>query len=223
MAYWAKAMFGATAVTVVLTVIGGVLLWRTLIHTRRAAEAAAADYVAAHRPWLTVMPTIEGELTLYKDMAILEIAATVKNIGRSPATNIAVELKLKNTGNRWLAGEIRNFAAMSIITQNRDITDHQGTSLFPDEHIVVRERLDTGTTRERLVLADNRPHFSLSLFVSVNYAFEFHKREPITAVAYRLFRTDRSDARYSGDFFIDEPRVPRDVLRLEPSRGSLIQ
>ena len=40
MALWAKAMFWATVAAVILTFAGIVLIWRTLIHTRHAAEAA---------------------------------------------------------------------------------------------------------------------------------------------------------------------------------------
>ena len=40
MALWAKAMFWATIAAVLLTFAGIVLIWRTLIHTRHAAEAA---------------------------------------------------------------------------------------------------------------------------------------------------------------------------------------
>jgi len=40
MAFWAEGMFWATAAAVLLTGIGIVLIWRTLLHNRRAAEAS---------------------------------------------------------------------------------------------------------------------------------------------------------------------------------------
>lgn len=40
MAWWAKLMFFATAVATGLTAVGVFLVWRTLVHTRRAAEHA---------------------------------------------------------------------------------------------------------------------------------------------------------------------------------------
>jgi hypothetical protein len=47
MALWAKRMFWATFAAVVLTFVGVVLIWRTLIHTRHAAEAAIGGTNAA--------------------------------------------------------------------------------------------------------------------------------------------------------------------------------
>ena len=40
MAFWAKLMFWATVAAVILTVAGIILIWRTLHHTRRAADFA---------------------------------------------------------------------------------------------------------------------------------------------------------------------------------------
>jgi len=58
-----------------------------------------------------------------------------------------------------------------------------------------------------------------ALIISIT-SFEFQGHEPITAVAYRFFRTDRSDGRHMGDFFVDEVKVARDVLRLAQPRQS---
>ena len=40
MALWAMLMFFASTASVVVTVVGVVLIWRTLHHTRRAADYA---------------------------------------------------------------------------------------------------------------------------------------------------------------------------------------
>jgi hypothetical protein len=230
MAEAALQMLKLTQWQIYLGIVGAILLLAALIYTARATRAAIkaneitrAAFIADQRPWLNVSLVIDSDLTLYEDVAILDVSVTIQNIGKSPATDIAVGLRLVNTGNRWMGDEVEKYSALDILTQNRDIVDHQGHSLFPGERMTICRHLDTGTKRERITLTDNRPYVFLSVIVTVTYSFEFQEREPITAVAYRLIKPDRSDGRHIADFFLDEEKVPRDVLRLEPSFGSLIR
>jgi hypothetical protein len=200
-----------------------------LVYSARSTRAAInanklnrAAYVTGQRPWITIKPSLAGDLILYEDVAILTVRIEVRNAGKAPATDIAIDIRLVDTGNRWMFDEIEEFAAFSIIVRNQDLGNHQGTSLFPNETLAVKREINTGTKRERIQLAE-RPCVALSLIASVTYAFEFQEREPITAVAYRLFRTDQPDELHVGAFVLDEGKIPADALRLEPSFGSLIR
>jgi hypothetical protein len=68
MAYWAKWMFWAAFSTVVLTMVGIFLIWRTLIHTRHAAEAAR-DMVVEGARATAAANTATGEAKRQADLA----------------------------------------------------------------------------------------------------------------------------------------------------------
>jgi hypothetical protein len=230
MAEAARRMLYLTRLQLLIGAIGTAFLLAALFYTARATRAAIeaneinrTAYIAAQRAWLNVRPVIESDLTLHKNVAILDVSVTTENIGKVPATDIVIRLWLVNTGNRFMGDEIVHYAHLDLALQNRQMVERQGHSLFPEEEMTVKEHLTTGTKRERFTEIGNKSYISLSIIVTINYAFESQQREPITAVAYRLFRTDRTDGWHPGDFRLDEEKIPRDVLRMEPSFGSLIR
>ena len=101
MAHWAKLMFWATLAAVAITFTGIVLIWRTLHHTRRAADytkgmleeankttKAAIDTVAAmrrsERAYVTMSHKPPGlDITTHIGGAAFRIE--IKNSGRTPA------------------------------------------------------------------------------------------------------------------------------------------
>lgn len=110
MAFWAMGMFWATLAAVLLTAVGIILIWRTLIHTRRAADytaemlvqakestkaavvaaEAAQDTVRSDRAWLVPHGFITAGLGgAFVDGEPVEngigIVARWSNAGRSPA------------------------------------------------------------------------------------------------------------------------------------------
>lgn len=113
MALWAMWMFFAAIGSLFLTGAGVLLIWRTLHHTRRAADytremvdearaatAAAEDtaavakqaMIAEKRAWLTLEKVNLKAITqIHTEGGQFSIEAIVKNIGMTPATSVWVK------------------------------------------------------------------------------------------------------------------------------------
>ena len=211
MARYALWMFFATALTAFLTAAGVLLIWRTLIHTRRASvyaglgarqarraadasdrmaeEAARATMAAveasaegrraadaahqANRPWLELKIAPGGPLEVNARGVSLRSVVTVRNRGRSPATNVLVITQLaaqslegdviyKNLAVRKVAEVLENLrvhdrtTGITVFPDSEDVQNH-GTSLSPEE--LNASRLDS-----------NAP-LLISLAVAVRYRF----------------------------------------------------
>lgn len=106
MAFWAKAMFWAAFFSVVLTALGIILIWRTLIYTREAAKSAAAAVdqanaaTVAAKDGVSVTQRIgEAQVRAYFGIEVLSgdvvegrpLVFTIKitNHGQSPAMNVS--------------------------------------------------------------------------------------------------------------------------------------
>lgn len=124
MAFWAIGMFWATLAAVWITAAGVYLIWQTLGHTRRAADAAVAtlaeakkhtvaafktvdaalksneiqsnSLVLAHRAWITHKVSIVEPLTWQPDhkTAFIGFAFSLRNVGATPAFGARIELKI---------------------------------------------------------------------------------------------------------------------------------
>lgn len=110
MARWAFWMFIAAAASVVLTFVGLALLWRTLLHTRRAADyandmvveakattAAAQETLKADRAWIgfnRIEPTrvndmhVDGVRFALGEVFVLAF----RNYGRTPAVSASFRI-----------------------------------------------------------------------------------------------------------------------------------
>jgi hypothetical protein len=101
---WAFGMIVVATVSTILSVVGVILIWRTLVHTRRAADAAwnavddnskaiAAMLVSnqiakdAQRPWVSIEVEIT-ESQFFKEMARISYVIRFKNIGKTIADNL---------------------------------------------------------------------------------------------------------------------------------------
>lgn len=81
---WAKYMFFATFGSIVLSVIGFLLLWRTLHHTRRSADAAHD----ANKPWIEAVVTEKLAFRFHPKLTRIELMISLRNRGNSPATGV---------------------------------------------------------------------------------------------------------------------------------------
>ncbi len=122
MASWAFWLLVTSIVSVALTLAGLVMIWRTLFHTRKAAEASAemvsqaqratgaaahqakiaeAALVANERPWISADTTILG-FRFVQDgdgfvQASIDIEFVMKNFGKSPAIQTIAYVKTRAT------------------------------------------------------------------------------------------------------------------------------
>ncbi|MEO3389151.1 hypothetical protein [Mesorhizobium sp. CAU 1741] len=115
LAQWAMAVFSVAAT--VLTAVGVVLIWRTLVYTRRAAEAAAATVEEAKNATTAAKDAVaetrrigEAQVRAYLgieactlergtgDDFLLKIA--VKNSGQSPARDVTISAQVSVTVRR---------------------------------------------------------------------------------------------------------------------------
>jgi hypothetical protein len=99
MAFWAKLMFFAAGVEACLTGIGVFLVWRTLLHTKRAADAAQDAVSEASAATASAAETAKRQLRAYvfaenvrihevKIGHIPKVTIVVKNTGQTPAYDL---------------------------------------------------------------------------------------------------------------------------------------
>lgn len=162
MVHWAKLMFVATAFTVGLTFFGLVLIWRTLIYTRHAAEAAASGtkaamlaareaqktsdaaitantlnreaFIAEYRPWLRVDVGIDGPLKWDKNGATFQFVIVVENIGRAPALHFIARFNIILA---WAPLQLKEEQA-SFASKVREVSIYMGgeSTVFPGQKMV---------------------------------------------------------------------------------------
>ena len=211
MAWWAAAMFSVTVASVLVTAMGVYLVWRTLLATRRAADAAVTmvgeaqaatragqaaveqaeisnhllreSFAAEIRPWITVAIALEGDLHVGsgKISAFLKITAT--NIGKSPAHNVRLAfMPTMDVSNKGIRQAIDY-----IIKNNVTHTSGVGVTLLPgDVHI-----------DDKIQSCAFAPHLSGAVYFAVGAFYETASikgvRETV-ALFYTLFKlnTDRS-------------------------------
>lgn len=92
MAKWARKLYYATVLSLVLTVFGLILIARTLHHTKRAANSSAeiveVTRDSAERQTRAYVSVKSIKLTSLLEGAVPEAAVTLINSGHSPATQI---------------------------------------------------------------------------------------------------------------------------------------
>lgn len=106
MAKWAKYMLWAGGADVVLTVVGIVLIWRTLVHTRKAAESAkdmvdeAVKTTAAAIDAANAATTANeiaremGQRQMRAYVSLEKMTITVFEVGKP----VQIDVELKNSG-----------------------------------------------------------------------------------------------------------------------------
>jgi hypothetical protein len=144
MALWAKAMFWATVAAVIITGLGLILIWRTLIHTRRATKYAgvmardakkanALHEKAAHhaqRAWLKVDAELLDNLQFDEGgTASFRIKFTADNIGKSPAFAVAVHAEIYLHAPDWPSPAVKQRKFADTIREIHENTS--GSIVFP--------------------------------------------------------------------------------------------
>ena len=153
-AQWAMALFALMGV-----IISGWAVWllkktldATVIAVREGEKATSASLEAAsaareanqimrdeQRPWLDIIASPSGQLTYMPDSDTIAIPfdITVKNMGKSPAFNVAIDLGLSavpDDGQGALGGEAQIALNTRLIesAQRRSINNNLTTTIFPD-------------------------------------------------------------------------------------------
>lgn len=85
-AHFAQYLFVTAAIGTCLGVLGMLLLYQTLVHTRRTANAAV-DQLKQNRAWVVYKRTSAGRLV----GDTFTVAFYVANLGQSPANNIVIK------------------------------------------------------------------------------------------------------------------------------------
>jgi hypothetical protein len=88
-AYWAEWMFYATAVAVILSVLGIALVYITFRATRKANDIATF----ADRPWVGFKPGINGHLQIKQKTLQYDISIPATNYGVRPALAVTGRIK----------------------------------------------------------------------------------------------------------------------------------
>lgn len=169
MAVWAKGMFWATIGTIITTVMGLVLIWRTLHHTRRAADYAAdmvAEaqnttnaaiegtraaieanrlqnelFAADQRPWIEIEAVVpDGDLIWWLDDRICRI--NVGLVVKNCGKTVATDVNTK------IKCGIGGFACLEELTALKrigwPIDPHiDGAPIFPNQQKAFRHGINT--------------------------------------------------------------------------------
>ena len=97
MAFWAKAMFWATTATVIVTLIGVVLIWRTLKHTAQAEKLTGDALKQAEAQTIIARQsanfTRQSALRLERPYLFIEVQSTDQL--RTPAVNMTPQLSYR--------------------------------------------------------------------------------------------------------------------------------
>jgi len=192
MAFWASAMFWVGLAEAVITACGVFLVYWTLVHTRRAAnaardavaeaaratEVASKALIASNRAWVKPEIGLGSPLIIYPDDnetgASVSVSFRLKNIGNAPAIEIGLHA--------WL---LTHASGEPTIVQLRGLCDevkkkprNTGLTLFPDEQFPADLGLggySIGVTmgREDIIRSREISEINMPLFIvgCVDYAF----------------------------------------------------
>jgi len=97
----------------------------------KAADAAERGVVAADRAWIEVSIEITGPLKLGPEEFEIKAKAGVKNVGKSPATNVSFWLKFctdAGEASRWIGDRVRDLRYIPVGGLG------YGQVLFPNGH-----------------------------------------------------------------------------------------
>lgn len=170
MALWAMAMFWTAAAQVALGFLGVFLIWRTLVHTRRAADAAhgavdearkataAADetvkqaveanriaesnFINDSRPWLDFTITIIGPPKNIAMVGILFPAVVeITNYGRTPAINTNFRIHAWPNNSHVMMPQFDERAAHIDAIYSRIADNSSGAPVFPGQTVTRRSNI----------------------------------------------------------------------------------
>lgn len=153
MAEWSALMAAASLISAIVTAGSLILLWRTLMsaqetyrETKRQADIAEAALQEANRPWLSVQPSLAGDLRWLDDKKVwrINIDFVMKNYGGSPAINVEVEYDIV-----LIHKEVETLKAVVAKASSRVAREVLGHQVFPNEKFIWS--VDTPISSELLV------------------------------------------------------------------------
>lgn len=144
MAFWAAALFISSTV---LTAAGLLMIWRTLVHTRRAAEYAGAAVLEAKEATKAARDAVVateriGEAQVRAYLSIVESSINV----RADGSGVETRLEVKNFGNSP-AKKVHIAYRIGIAVNPQNLRDNGPMVVPPWEH-VFDETIASGTTRK---------------------------------------------------------------------------
>jgi hypothetical protein len=231
MAWWTLWIFVATATAVVLTGIGVLLIWRTLYHTRRAADftkgmlteaekttAAAmrateaaerqidvsrAAMIAEQRAWMKISE-IRWTSGLKRVNGAFSISFLVKakNIGKTPARSCDLDISVGPA--QWPLG----FGTGSSIWKEPEVDSRFGSVVFPADEIT--QEFESAISIEdinKLLEISNEKRWSyLEVHISCVYNTVFDDEKHMTVRRFNMRRRGPSDAPGLLSFIAPEER-----------------
>jgi len=132
LAIFTAGLFGATLVLAVATV----LLWNT---TARTLDQLGREFEAEHRPWIPAQVELASGWTWKDGDATVALRFGLRNIGRSPATNVDVHTKIFPNG--WgfpSPAEAQKQLSQSVRGDIIKPGEGMGQTIFPGEAIRYR-------------------------------------------------------------------------------------
>lgn len=148
MALWAERMFWASVSSIILTLLGLILIWRTMIYTKRAAEYAGE----AVREARSAAEAAENSVRLMRKTSYLELRAylsvepdgiyqlignhdsigrvCIRNVGRLPAKNVAVRVHMTHHDGRDISPSDRASKDDIKRTIHPGAFMHQGSDIY---------------------------------------------------------------------------------------------
>lgn len=103
--------------------------------SERSVKATEQTIIASQRPWISVEVGLAGPLTVSNTEVRVDLGLTLRNVGKSPAINSEIHLKLVNSidanGDLWTTEAInfKNEVKQRISIKNSSF----GTVIFPGE------------------------------------------------------------------------------------------
>jgi hypothetical protein len=181
MARYALWMFFATALTAVLTLAGILLIWRTLIHTRRASKYAGVGARQARRA------AIASDL-MAAEAAKATLAAVEANKAGQEANRLTLEAqRVARTTTRWEARKAR---------QRERLADERAEAAYA----IAKENADAATRHVEVALqtsyAQLRPW--LKLEVKGNVFRRLSEAEDIASISVTITNAGASPALQAG-------------------------
>jgi hypothetical protein len=158
-----------------------------------SADIAQDTLVASNRPWISILqPTPDGGLTWEDKGARLTISLAIKNVGKNPAFDIAVE------ADQFVLGP-DNFDIGAAVAKHcaevrrrqiaRAASGKHGEVLFPDESLPIRLGLLFAQEQiDAAVKNMGQPFFSPVVVICADYRSPITKQSHATGLAYMVLK-----------------------------------
>jgi hypothetical protein len=160
---------------------------------KKSADIAQDTLVASNRPWISILqPVPDGGLTWEDKGARLTISLAIRNVGKSPAFDIAVEADQFVLGPDNFdigAAVARHCAEVRRRQIARAASGQHGEVLFPDESLPIRLGLLFGQEQiDAAVKNMGQPFFSPVIVICADYRSPITKQSHTTGLAYLVLK-----------------------------------